>query len=209
MMLRISKAEDQAIRLCMRLAKQSGQQTLSVLAAQEAMPEPTAAKLLGLLRRGGIVAALRGRNGGYELAAPPAEISVAAVLRSLGDPAPPHHCLEPDFESSAPQSSASGSTTSDSATAKGTVSKNATSGNTTSEKTDCPRLSNCGLRSVWRHLQDQVTRLLEGTSLADLLGTENSVDEHMARLWPRDAVGEQESGLPAESVAADTPRERS
>lgn len=94
-MLRITKAEDQAVRLVMRLATTGEQMTLGLLAEQESLPEPTVAKLLGLLRRGGVVDAIRGRHGGYVLAGAPEEISAGQVLRSLGsDPAPDHPCVE-------------------------------------------------------------------------------------------------------------------
>lgn len=84
LMLRITKAEDQAVRLVMRLADVGAQMTLGQLAEQENLPEPTVAKLLGQLRRGGVVEAIRGRHGGYVLAGSPAEISVGRVLESLG-----------------------------------------------------------------------------------------------------------------------------
>ena len=151
-MLRITKAEEQALRLCLRLADVGGQRTLGELASLEGLPEPTVAKLLGQLRRGDVVGAVRGRNGGYELARRPGRISVAHVLRSLGsEPAPHHHCV------TEPGSAA-----------------------------DCPRLADCGIRSVWRHLQEQVTRLLEGTSLSDLMKTESTVNEHVNQIWPRE-----------------------
>jgi Rrf2 family iron-sulfur cluster assembly transcriptional regulator len=157
-MLRITKAEEQALRLCLRLAAEGSQRTLAELASRENLPEPTVAKLLGQLRRGAVVAAVRGRNGGYELAGAPEEISVAQVLWALGgDPAPPHPCV------SRPQSAA-----------------------------DCPRLSDCGIRSVWRHLQERVSRLLEGTSLADLLETERRVSEHVNHIWPREAAADRD-----------------
>ena len=139
-MLRITKAEDQALRLAMSLAASRKRQTLTLLAEAERLPEPTVAKLLGLLRRGGVVVAHRGRHGGYGLAAEPEAVSVADVLRCLGsEPAPHHPCVEK------PQAAG-----------------------------DCPRLDDCGLRSVWRHLQNQVTSLLESTSL--LFQPDASVD---------------------------------
>lgn len=93
-MLRITKAEDQAVRLVMRLAVVGEQLTLGQLAQAESLPEPTVAKLLGQLRRGEVVEAIRGRHGGYVLARQPAEISVAEVLRALGsEPAPDHPCV--------------------------------------------------------------------------------------------------------------------
>lgn len=152
-MLRITKAEDQAIRLIMQLAASGEQQTLGQLAQLEGLPEPTVAKLLGQLRRGEVVAAIRGRHGGYVLAAPASEISVAQVLRALGsEPAPDHPCVV-DPENGG----------------------------------DCPRTGDCGLRAVWRHLQVQVSALLDRTSIADLLQVEKSVGGHLHQLWPREA----------------------
>jgi Rrf2 family protein len=148
--LRITKAEEQAVRLAMRLAHVGTQMTLAELASREALPEPTVAKLLGRLRRAGVVAAARGRLGGYMLADAPQRISTARVIRAVGsEPAHQHACL------------------SDPTTMAG-----------------CPRIGDCGLRSVWRHLHDQVTNLLESTSLADLLELEASVDEHVQNVWP-------------------------
>ena len=162
-MLRFTKAEEQALRLSMRLVETGRLLTLGELAAQEQLPEPTVAKLLSMLRRGGVVVAVRGRNGGYELAQKPVHISVATVLRALGtDPAPHHPCLD---------------------TGQG--------------DTDCPRLGDCGLRSVWRHLQGQVARLLEGTSLADLLLAEQEVGAHVKNLWPQEAALATDASLAA------------
>lgn len=85
-MFRVTRAEEQAVRLVMRLATAGGQQTLAFLADAEQLPEPTVAKLLGMLRRGGVVDAVRGRNGGYVLADRPEGISAAAVVQSVSGP---------------------------------------------------------------------------------------------------------------------------
>jgi Rrf2 family protein len=149
-MLRITKAEEQAVRLVMRLATDTGQLTLGEMAERERLPEPTVAKLMGQLRRGGVVDAIRGRNGGYTLAAPADEISTAQVLRALGgDPAPEHACAS-EFEG----------------------------------ECECPRLDDCGLRAVWRHLQGRVTELLEKTTIADLIRVEATVGGQLAEIWP-------------------------
>ncbi|MFH1842271.1 MAG: Rrf2 family transcriptional regulator, partial [bacterium] len=149
-MLKMTKTQEQAVRLSLRLADSACQQTLSELAAQETLPEPMVAKLLGQLRRGGVVTAVRGRHGGYNLAGSPAKVSVAAILRAIGgEPAPEPPCV------------------------------------TAPEKVDnCPRVDDCGLRSVLRHLQIQVTHLLDNTSLEDLLHAETRVDQHVHELWP-------------------------
>ena len=82
-MFRVTRAEEQAVRLIMRLAIVGEQLTLSELAEAESLPEPTVAKLLGMLRRGGVVDAVRGRNGGYVLAESPERTSAASVIRSI------------------------------------------------------------------------------------------------------------------------------
>ena len=82
-MFRVTRAEEQAVRLTMRLATEGGQKTLGELAVDEQLPEPTVAKLLGMLRRGGVVNAVRGRHGGYVLADTPEAISAGAVIRSV------------------------------------------------------------------------------------------------------------------------------
>ena len=83
-MFRVNRAEEQAVRLTMRMALLDRQVTLGELAAAEELPEPTVAKLLGMLRRDGVVTAVRGRNGGYVLADRPETIAVARVLRAVG-----------------------------------------------------------------------------------------------------------------------------
>ncbi|MCK9995677.1 MAG: Rrf2 family transcriptional regulator [Candidatus Krumholzibacteria bacterium] len=82
-MFRVSRAEEQAVRLIMRLAALGEKLTLSDLAEAEDLPEPTVAKLLGMLRRGGVVEAVRGRNGGYILADLPERTSAGSVIRSI------------------------------------------------------------------------------------------------------------------------------
>jgi Rrf2 family protein len=82
-MFRVTRAEEQAVRLIMRLASIGEQLTLSELAEAEDLPEPTVAKLLGMLRRGGVVEAVRGRNGGYALADLPERTSAGSVIRAI------------------------------------------------------------------------------------------------------------------------------
>jgi len=96
-MFRVTRAEEQAVRLSMRLALVRGQMTLAELAQSEALPEPTVAKLLNMLRRGGVVEALRGRHGGYVLADVPERISAGKVIRSVsGDDVFGYPCGSPD-----------------------------------------------------------------------------------------------------------------
>ena len=82
-MFRVTRAEEQAVRLIMRLAHVREQLTLAELAEAEDLPEPTVARLLNMLRRGGVVEAVRGRNGGYALAGSPDRISAGQVIRCI------------------------------------------------------------------------------------------------------------------------------
>lgn len=83
--MRISKAEEYGLRLVMTLAMDGGQLTIRELAAREHLPEPTVAKVVGALRRAGVVRAERGRYGGYELAAPPARVTLVQVVEAFDD----------------------------------------------------------------------------------------------------------------------------
>jgi Rrf2 family protein len=150
-MFRVSRAEEQAVRLIMRMALVARQMTLGELAADEDLPEPTVAKLLGMLRRDGVVEAVRGRNGGYVLAGRPDKISAAQVIGAVSnDSVFGYPCQDND----APP--------------------------------DCPRTNNCGLRPVWRHLENRVTEVLRQTSIADLLQREVAAEENLQELWPLD-----------------------
>ncbi len=94
-MFRVTRAEEQGVRLTMRLAALGEQLTLGELAEAENLPEPTVAKLLGMLRRGGVVEAVRGRNGGYILGGRPDQVSTAMVLAAItGSPAFGYPCQE-------------------------------------------------------------------------------------------------------------------
>ncbi len=92
-MFRVTRAEEQGVRLTMRLATVGEQMTLGELAEAETLPEPTVAKLLGMLRRGGVVDAVRGRNGGYILNGLADQISISVILEVItGHPAYGYPC---------------------------------------------------------------------------------------------------------------------
>ena len=84
--MKITKLEEQSIRLVVSLAHRNGRATLPELAKAEHLTEALVAKIMGKLRKGGIIQALRGRTGGYALVPAPDDLTVAAVIRSLGKP---------------------------------------------------------------------------------------------------------------------------
>jgi Rrf2 family protein len=83
--VRISKSEEYGLRLVMRLAENGGQLNIRELAEHELLPETTVAKVVARLRRGGVVRAERGRNGGYSLTTPADQISIGRVVEAFND----------------------------------------------------------------------------------------------------------------------------
>jgi Rrf2 family protein len=83
--VRITKSEEYGMRLVMRLATDGGQVTIRALAEEEQLPEPTVAKVIGRLRRSGVVNAERGRNGGYSLTRPAEELTIARVVEAFDE----------------------------------------------------------------------------------------------------------------------------
>ena len=95
--MKITRIEEQGIRLIVTLARNGEQMTLPELARAEQLSEALVAKVMGQLRRGGLVDAIRGRAGGYELKQSPDSITVTAVLRALGK-APLQACYNNGYE---------------------------------------------------------------------------------------------------------------
>lgn len=61
-----------------------GMTNIVELAQKEGLTTAYVAKIMGALRKGGLVQSLRGQSGGYQLARPPQEINVNEVLEALG-----------------------------------------------------------------------------------------------------------------------------
>lgn len=99
-MLRMGKLTDYGIVLLTHLAQDEGGptcvRTAQELAAMSRVPLPTVAKLLKELGRAGIVSSLRGRRGGYALARPASEISVAEIVEALEGPVALTECSTGD-----------------------------------------------------------------------------------------------------------------
>lgn len=69
----------------MQLARRSPETvTVPEIAAAESLGEPYVAKIMRLLREGGLVTSIRGKGGGYTLARPAEETSVGDVVAALG-----------------------------------------------------------------------------------------------------------------------------
>lgn len=86
--MKLSAQEEYGLRCLLHLARcgEGSSLTIPEISRAEGLSVPNVAKLMRLLRLGGLVQSARGQAGGYMLARPAREISVAAVLDLLGGP---------------------------------------------------------------------------------------------------------------------------
>ena len=93
--MRISALEEYGLRCLLSLAQAGCDRQLSIsdMAQKEGISVPYASKLLSVLRKTGLVRAVRGRGGGFCLARPASEINLLEVITGLGGPLiDPNHC---------------------------------------------------------------------------------------------------------------------
>jgi Rrf2 family cysteine metabolism transcriptional repressor len=83
--MKISTRTEYGVRVLAQLARHHGEGPLSLagIARAEKLPHAYLEQLVAQLRRAGLVNATRGHAGGYQLARPPAEISLADAMRAL------------------------------------------------------------------------------------------------------------------------------
>lgn len=84
--MRLSGRIDFAIRAAAELSRHDGFVALTELAKAQDLPAEYVRASMADLRRAGIVATRRGREGGYALAMPPAEITLADIIRAVDGP---------------------------------------------------------------------------------------------------------------------------
>jgi FeS assembly SUF system regulator len=94
-MIRMSKLTDYAIVLLAHLARSDRTLTAQELAERSGVPAPTVSKLCKELSKAGIVVSHRGRRGGYGLARPADQISVAQIVEALEGPIALTECSAP------------------------------------------------------------------------------------------------------------------
>ena len=86
--MKISTRSEYGIRVLLALARADGAEPVSLasIARTERLPHAYIEQLVADLRRADLVTATRGQAGGYRLARPPEEISLAAAIRVLDGP---------------------------------------------------------------------------------------------------------------------------
>ncbi len=86
-MLRLTNLADYAVVVMTAAARcDGGSLSAASVAARTSIPAPTVAKIMGLLKRGGLLASSRGVAGGFRLASVPSAISVADIVEAVDGP---------------------------------------------------------------------------------------------------------------------------
>ncbi len=84
--MKLSAQEEYGLRCLLHLARlgTGRSSTIPEISRAEGLSVPNVAKLMRILRLGGLVQSVRGQAGGYTLAKDPERISVASALEVLG-----------------------------------------------------------------------------------------------------------------------------
>jgi FeS assembly SUF system regulator len=85
-MVKLNRLTDYAVVVMVHLARSDAVMAAGQLARETGLPQPTVAKLLGLLAKSGLLAAHRGASGGYTLSRNPAVISAAEIVETVEGP---------------------------------------------------------------------------------------------------------------------------
>lgn len=94
-MFKLSRMSDYGVVVLSRMAREPGTVTTTVeLAERTALPQPTVAKALKLLTRGGLVTSHRGTQGGYSLDRAPTDVTVTEIIGALEGPVALTACVD-------------------------------------------------------------------------------------------------------------------
>jgi Rrf2 family protein len=95
--MRITAQEEYGLRCALQLANHREKRPLTSgeIARAEGMSVPYVNKLLHVLKRAGLIEAIRGNRGGYRLSREPARVMLADVLEALDGPLySQNHCKD-------------------------------------------------------------------------------------------------------------------
>lgn len=92
--MKISKQAYYGLRAMTRLAKENAPVSIHTLSHEEGLPERFLEKILQKLRRAGIVEAIKGVHGGYQLAIKPELVTAGHILSVLDGSLVPFPCTD-------------------------------------------------------------------------------------------------------------------
>jgi len=144
-----TKAE-YGVRVMVELARRAGEDPipLAEIAAHDGLPLAYLEHLVARLRKAGLVDSRRGSRGGYMLARPSSEITMAEVVEALEGSIAPIECISQSADGSIVCSRESG---------------RAGSGRAGTESHACPT------KLLWTRVRFAIVRTLQETTLADLV----------------------------------------
>lgn len=93
-MIRLNKLTDYAVVIMTEMGRMADVATAGAVSRRTTVPRPTVSKLLKLLAQHRLVVAHRGRLGGYGLARPAAQITVAEVIEAIEGPLTVSACVD-------------------------------------------------------------------------------------------------------------------
>lgn len=95
-MLKVSKLADYAIIILASLASHRNDEpkSVSIIAKESRLPEPTVSKVLKLLAKEEIVRSIRGMQGGYILVNAPENIKIIEIINAIEGPVALTACVE-------------------------------------------------------------------------------------------------------------------
>ena len=81
-MISLNKKSEYGLRAILVLAAHYGQQLVQIkdIAEQENIPRQYLEQILNQLGKAGVIRSVRGKNGGYQLANPPADVVAAEII---------------------------------------------------------------------------------------------------------------------------------
>ena len=99
-MIGLTREADDALRIVWLLAKHGSLIDTTAIAEQTAVPPKFALKILRKLTLGNLVTSQRGKNGGYQLAHKPEQISVRQVIELIDGPIALNRCADDEYRCS-------------------------------------------------------------------------------------------------------------
>lgn len=94
-MIKLTKLADYAVVLMSSIAEHpEAVHAAAEIARDTHIPAPTASKILGAMTRAGLLTSHRGLKGGFSLARPPQDITVADVIGAIDGPIALTNCME-------------------------------------------------------------------------------------------------------------------
>jgi FeS assembly SUF system regulator len=97
-MIKLSRLACYGVVILSEMAENENLKTASGISDETGLPEPTVAKILKLLAKGGFIESSRGVHGGYVLVRKPEKISLADIIAAMDGPVALTGCVDGNME---------------------------------------------------------------------------------------------------------------